>query len=62
MARYSVSLPSTAEGDLNKIATSLQITKAEAFRRALTLYRHAVEAEKVTLTDKDGQNLAVLVK
>jgi hypothetical protein len=60
-ARYTVTLPRRVENDLEQIAEDLEITKSEAFRRALSLFRHAVEADKVTITKK-GEEHTVLVK
>ena len=62
MSRYTVDLSSNVDDDLKKIATDLEITKAEVFRRALTLFRHAVKGEKATITTKAGEETSVLVK
>jgi hypothetical protein len=59
--RYTVSLPPRVEKDLAQIATDLQITKSEAFRRALTLLKHASKADEVILRN-DGKDQTILVK
>ena len=59
--RYTVTLPPRAENDLDIISTELQISKAEAFRRALSLYKHAIDADKVVLK-KGGKEQRLLVK
>ncbi len=59
--RYTVTLAPRAENDLDVIAAELEITKAEAFRRALSLYRHAIDADGVVLK-KGGKDQLLLVK
>ncbi len=59
--RYTISLGEQAERDLNEVSSELGISKAEAFRRALTLLKHAAKADEVILR-KDQQNQSVLVK
>ena len=59
--RYTVTLPPPVERSLTNVAGQLHISKSEAFRRALTLLEHAVEADKVILK-KDGEEQTVLVK
>jgi translation initiation factor 2 alpha subunit (eIF-2alpha) len=59
--RYTVTLPPRVEKDLEDVAESLQIPKSEAFRRALTLLKHAADADEVILK-KDNQSKTVLVK
>ena len=59
--RYTVTLPPRAESDLEAVAANLQITKSEAFRRALTLLKHAAEADEVILK-KDDKTQTVLLK
>jgi len=59
--RYTVTLPPKVEKDLEELAQSLQIPKSEAFRRALTLLKHAVDADEVILK-KDNHEKTVLVK
>ncbi len=59
--RYTVTLPPRVERDLTQVAANLQISKSEAFRRALTLLKHAAEADKV-IFKKDDEEQVVLVK
>ena len=60
--RYNVTLGSNLDKDLDQVAEKLQISKAEAMRRALLLFKHAVEAKAVKLTAEDGSEQAVLIK
>ena len=60
--RYSVTLPSPVEKDLNQLTDDLGITKAEILRRSIMLYKHAVKAETVELHGKDGKSQKVLLK
>lgn len=60
--RYNVTLGSNLDKDLEEVATKLQVTKSEAMRRALLLFKHAVDAESVTLKGEDGKEKAVLIK
>lgn len=59
--RYSLTLPPPLEAQLDQVSKELHISKSEALRRALVLFRHAVEADKVELTGKHGKQ-AVLIK
>jgi hypothetical protein len=49
------------EQDLEDVASKLEIPKAEVFRRALTLYKHAINADKVEFT-RNSETQTVLVK
>ena len=49
------------EEELEDITVELDISKAEAFRRALTLYKYAVASDSVVLRNGDTDQL-VLVK
>ncbi len=60
--RYTVTLPPRVESDLTQVAANLQISKSEAFRRALTLLKHAVEADKVIFINANDEEQVVLVK
>ena len=59
--RYTVTLGPRLDDELEEIAIDLGITKAEAFRRALTLYKHAVNSDGVILK-KGNSDQTVLVK
>lgn len=59
--RYTITLGKQAEKDLEEVASSLSISKAETFRRALTLLKHAAQADEVVLKKEDKEQL-VLVK
>ena len=59
--RYTVTLGPRLEDELESIAATLDISKAEAFRRALTLYKYAVESDGVVLKKGDIDQM-VLVK
>ncbi|MCR4340758.1 MAG: hypothetical protein NUW01_12830 [Gemmatimonadaceae bacterium] len=61
VSRYTVSLPPRVEKDLEDVAEALQIPKSEAFRRALTLLKHAAEADEVILK-KGDHSTSVLLK
>jgi hypothetical protein len=60
--RYNLTLGSNLDKDLDEVATKLQVSKAEVMRRALLLFKHAVEAKSVKLTAEDGSEQAVLIK
>ena len=60
--RYSVTLSPQLEEDLNRLTEKHHITKSEALRRSIMLFKHAVEAEEVSLTYADKTNRRVLVK
>ncbi len=60
--RYSVTLSPPVEEDLNRLTEKLHITKSEALRRSIMLFKHAVDAEEVSLTYSDNTNRKVLVK
>ncbi len=60
--RYTVTLPSGLEESLEAITSELEISKSEAFRRALTLLNHAAKADQVILMTKDGEKQTVLLK
>jgi hypothetical protein len=47
--RYNITLASKMDRDLEDIAEDLGTTKAEVFRRALVLFKHAVKADEVKL-------------
>lgn len=59
--RYTVTLGPRLEEELEDITVELDISKAEAFRRALTLYKYAVASDSVVLRNGDTDQL-VLVK
>jgi len=59
--RYNLTLTEPLNEDLEIAADTLGISKAEAIRRAITLMKHAVRADKVTL-ERDGEKQTVLVK
>lgn len=59
--RYNVTLPPPVNEALERVAEQLHVSKAEAIRRALTLFAHAVESDKVELT-KSGERQTVLIK
>jgi hypothetical protein len=48
--------------DLSTVATQLSITKEEAVRRALELFKYAAGAQSVELTLPTGQKQSVRVK
>ena len=58
--RYSVTLPAPVEADLTMLTESLDITKSEALRRAIVLFKHAVKADKVELQGKYGKQVVML--
>lgn len=59
--RYTVTLPPRVEDYLETITRDLGISKSEAFRRALTLLKHAASADAVVLKNK-GEEQTVLIK
>lgn len=59
-ARYSVTLSPGLNQALEQVAATLEVPKAEVFRRALTLLKHAVEADKVELTSKNEKQTVLL--
>lgn len=62
MARYNIVLGVRLDRDLGALAKRLDVTKSEVLRRALVLFKHAVEAKKVTLIAPNGTKQAVLLK
>ena len=60
--RYSVILPRPLEKDLEDLTEELDTTKAEILRRSLTLFKHAIKAEKVELLTKTGEKQEVLLR
>lgn len=61
-AKYSVVLDPNLNADLSDVASQLKISKEEAVRRALELFKHAANAQSVQLITPDGQTQAVKVK
>lgn len=59
--RYTISIGDTLDGDLNTMARRLETTKSEVIRRALILFREALDADEVILR-KGRQNQSVLVR
>ena len=59
--RYSVTLSPPVERDLTMLTEDLHISKSEALRRAIVLFKHAVKADKVELQGEHGKQV-VLVK
>lgn len=59
--RYTLTLPPLLEKDLEEVTATLGVTKSEAIRRALALFKHAVQADRIELTDKSGTK-EVLIK
>jgi hypothetical protein len=59
--RYSLTLPPKLDEELDRISGELQVSKSEVMRRALTLFKHAVDADTVKVT-KGGLEREVLIK
>jgi hypothetical protein len=59
---YNFVLDPALHGDLTAVAAQLRISKEEAVRRALELFKHAADAESVELTTSTGQKQAVKLK
>lgn len=59
--RYTLTLPPLLEKDLEEVTRTLGVSKSEAIRRALALFKHAVQADTVELTTKTGKK-SVLIK
>ena len=59
--RYNLTLSQDANQDLETTANLLGTSKADALRRALTLMKHAVQADKIELT-RGNEKQQVLVK
>jgi predicted DNA-binding protein len=59
--RYNLSLPSQLDRDLEAVSENLGATKAEVLRRALLLFKHAVDADEVKLI-KGTEETKVLLK
>ncbi len=60
--RYSVILPRPMEKDLEDLTEELDTTKAEILRRSLTLFKHAIKADKVELLTETGEKQEVLLR
>jgi hypothetical protein len=58
--RYNLTLSPDANRDLEAAASVLGTTKADALRRALTLMKHAVQADKVELTNGTEKQVVLL--
>ena len=61
MSRYSFTLGSKLNDVFLGMCRSLDLTREEVIRRALTLFVHAVKADEVVLV-KDGHEQTVLIK
>jgi len=59
--RYNLTLTEPLNRDLEIAAGLLGTTKAEVIRRAITLMKHAVQADKIELT-RGNEKQTVLVK
>ncbi|HVT60010.1 MAG TPA: ribbon-helix-helix protein, CopG family [Thermoanaerobaculia bacterium] len=59
---YNVTLGPELNEELSQLAANLNISKDEALRRALELFKHAAVAQSVELTNPDGDKLTVRVK
>lgn len=59
--QYNVTISSGLDQDLDSISKKLNISKGETLRRALVLFKHAVDAESIKLVI-DGQTEDVLIK
>ena len=59
--RYNLTLTEPLNQDLEVAAGLLGISKAEAIRRAITLMKHAVQADKIEFT-RGAEKQTVLVK
>lgn len=55
-------LDPTLHGDISAVADQLNITKEEAVRRALELFKYAAGAQSVELITKGGQKQSVKVR
>lgn len=60
--RYNMTLGSNLESDLTEIAAKLHVGKSEVLRRALVLFKAAVNAAKVTLVMQDDTEQVVMLK
>lgn len=58
--RYNLTLPGVVNDALEESVAELGISRAEAVRRALLLFRHAVKADKVELTKNDEKQTVLL--
>jgi predicted transcriptional regulator len=59
---YNVTLDPSLNDDLSQMASDLNITKDEAVRRALELFKHASKAQNIELTLQGGEKQAVRIK
>jgi hypothetical protein len=62
MNESTFTLDPTLHGDLSAVADELHISKEEAVRRALELFKHAAGAQSVELITEEGQKQVVKVK
>lgn len=60
--RYSVTMDDSLDRDFEEVASALNISRAEALRRAMMLFKHASRADHVILRDDSGEEREVLVK
>lgn len=61
VSRCAIALPKSLDADLEEAAAMLGITKAEAMRRALTLFKHAARGDRVEIV-ANNERQVVLVK
>ena len=54
--RYSVTLPPPVEEDLEVISKELHTSKAEALRRSIVLFKHAIRADRVEFYNGEGED------
>ncbi len=54
MSRYTFELSDVAEKELEDLTKTLGTSRADVLGRSLTLFKHAVEADKVVLQRKKG--------
>jgi Arc/MetJ-type ribon-helix-helix transcriptional regulator len=62
MKRYTVELGPKLDQELAELAEELGISRSEVIRRALVLFKHAVNAEEVILQAEDATQQRVRLK
>ena len=65
MPRYNLNLNRKMDADLVETAASLDVPKAEVFRRALELYKLVVDSGAKTISYEnmnDGKTMTVIVR
>ncbi len=62
MPLYDITFSESVDRDLDWIAATLNVSKGEAFRRAISLMKAAVAADSVQVNHGEGQSSLVKIR